>query len=119
MAPTEFLLSIMQPDGPAPEADVLGPIMAEVAALGDDLRASGAWVFSGGLTPPEDARVARVAPSGVVVTDGPYTEAKEHLGGFWVIRAEDLDSAMGWATRAARATTLPIEVRELDYASGT
>jgi len=118
MATTEYLLSIMQPDGAPPEPATLGPIMAAVAALGDDLRAAGAWVFSGGLTPPHAARVARFTPSDVVLTDGPYAEAKEHLGGFWIIRAEDFDAAMDWATRAAQATTLPIEVRELAYTSG-
>lgn len=118
MATTAFLLSIVQPDGPAPEPERLGPIMAAVEALGEDLRSAGAWVFSGGLTPPDSARVARLRDSEVVVTDGPYAEAREHLGGFWIIRAADLDEAADWASRAARATTLPIEVRELTYAMG-
>jgi hypothetical protein len=118
MAATEYLLSIVQPDGPPPDPAVLGPIMAAVEALGEDLRAAGAWVFSGGLTPPHSARVARVTDNDVVFSDGPYAEAKEHLGGFWIVRAEGLDEAMDWAARAARATTLPIEVRELAYTSG-
>ena len=73
------LLPAAQPDGPAPEPERLGPIMAAVEALGEDLRSAGAWVFSGGLTPPDSARVARLRDSEVVVTDGPYAEAREHL----------------------------------------
>ena len=111
----DFLLSIMQPDGPPPEPSVLGPIMADLAALNQELSRAGAWVFTGGLTPPHSARVARPSGSEVVVTDGPFVEAKEHLGGFWIIRAPDLESATKWAERAARATTLPIEVRELAH----
>lgn len=118
MATTAYLLSIVQPDGPPPEPAVLGPIMAAVESLGVALRESGAWVFSGGLTAPHTARVARPAGADVAISDGPYVEAKEHLGGFWVIRAESLDAATEWASRAARATTLPIEVRALAYAEG-
>lgn len=119
MATKQYLLSIMQPDGPPPDPAVLGPIMAAVTEFGEQLQAAGAWVLSGGLTAPNEARVVRADPSGVLVSDGPYSQFGEHLGGFWIIRAGDRDEAVGWAAHAARATTLPIEVRELAYTSGT
>jgi hypothetical protein len=104
---TQYLLAIQQPDG-RPDDATLAEIGDRLAAFNDDLRASGSWVFAGGLEPPGTARVARVDG---VVTDGPYVEAKEHLGGIWVISAPDLDTATGWARRAAAAIGLPVEVR--------
>lgn len=106
-----YLLSIYQPDGGPPPPEVLGPIMAEIEVINRDLRAAGSWVFAGGLHPPSTATVVRAKGGEVLLTDGPYVEGKEHLGGFTVIKAPDLDAALGWAERLARATTLPIEVR--------
>ncbi len=107
----QYLLSLIQPDGPMPAPEVLGPIMRDVAAVTERMRASGAWVFSAGLHAPETATVVRPAGEEFLVTDGPYVEAKEHVGGFNIIEAPDLDAALAWAGKAARATTLPIEVR--------
>jgi hypothetical protein len=107
----QYLLSIYQPDGGRPEQAVLDRVMAELAALEDDLRSAGAWVFTGGLHPPSTATVVQVRDGDLLTTDGPYLEGKEHLGGLYVIQAADLDAALGWATAVARATTLPIEVR--------
>ena len=109
----QYVLSVYQPDGPVPGPDVLGPIMTELAALEDDLRAADSWVFSAGLFPPSTATVVRAKGDEVLTTDGPYVEAKEHIGGFTVVRAPDLDAALGWAARMAKASTLPIEVRPL------
>ena len=109
----QYLLSIYQPDGDTPPPEVLEPIMADIGALNAELRAAGAWVFTGGLYPPDTATVLRAADGDVVVTDGPYPEGKEHIGGFWVIRAPDLDAALGWARKATRAFTLPVEVRPM------
>ncbi|MDQ0379743.1 YciI family protein [Amycolatopsis thermophila] len=109
----DYLLTIYQPDGEPPAPEVLGPIMANVTAFEDELRAAGAWVFTGGLHPPETATVVRPRGDDVLVTDGPYLEGKEHVGGFTVIRAADLDEALEWGRKAARATTLPVEVRPL------
>jgi hypothetical protein len=109
----QYLLSIYQPDGPAPGPEVLDPIMRDLAALNDEMRAAGAWVFTGGLHPADTATVVRVRDGDALVTDGPYVEGKEHVGGFWVINAEDLDAALEWGRKAAAATTLPIEVRPL------
>lgn len=113
----QYLLSIYQPDGDPPPPEVLGPIMADLAAVNQDLRAAGAWVFAGGLHPPSTATVLRAKGNEVLTTDGPFTEGKEHLGGFTVIQAPDLDAALEWGRRFARAITLPIEVRPLQDGS--
>jgi hypothetical protein len=104
---TRYLLSVYQPYGDGPPPEDLDEIMREVAALTEEMRAAGAWVFAGGLHPPQTATVVRDE----LVTDGPFIEAKEHLGGFTVVDAPDLDAALEWARRLSRATTLPIEVR--------
>ena len=106
-----YLLSVYQPDGPPPAPEVLGPIMRKVHALQDELKAAGVWVFSGGLHEASTATVVRVKDGDVITTDGPYIEGKEHIGGFTVIKAPDLDAALEWARRSADAITLPIEVR--------
>jgi hypothetical protein len=108
---TQYLLSIYQPDGGPPPPEVLEPVMRELHALNRDLKAAGAWVFSRGLHAPSTATVVRARGEDLLITDGPYVEGKEHIGGFWIVEAPDLDAALGWARRAARATTLPIEVR--------
>jgi hypothetical protein len=109
----QYLLSLIQPDGPMPEPEVLGPIMRDVAAVTERMRAAGAWVFSAGLHPAETATVVRPAGEDFLVTDGPYVEAKEHVGGFTIVEAEDLDAALAWGREVARATTLPVEVRPI------
>src|SRR5512139_2165468 len=108
-----YLLSIYQPDGDPPPPEVLDPIMRDLAVLNEDMRAAGAWVFAGGLHPPGTATVLRPGDGDVLVTDGPFTEGKEHLGGFTVVQAADLDGALAWGRRLAAATTLPVEVRPL------
>jgi hypothetical protein len=110
---TQYLLSVYQPDGPTPEPAVLEKIMSDLEALNRDLRSAGAWVFTAGLHAADSATVVRERDGDALITDGPYVEGKEHLGGFTVIEAPDLDAALGWAARMARATTLPIEVRPL------
>jgi len=107
----QYLLSIYQPDGPPPPPERLHVIMRDVTALVDEIKAAGAWVFNGGLHPPETATVVRPKAADLLVTDGPYVESKEHIGGFLIVDAADLDAALGWARRLARAVTLPIEVR--------
>lgn len=107
----QYLISVYQPDGDPPPPEVLGPIMQKVEAWNNELKAAGAWVFTGGLRPASTATVLRVTGGDVVITDGPFTEGKEHLGGFIVIRAPDLDSALDWSRKFAEATGLPVEVR--------
>jgi hypothetical protein len=106
-----YLLSVYQPAGDPPPPDVLAPIVARLDALNAELRDAGASVFSGGLHDPSTATVVRASDGDVVMTDGPFVEAKEHLGGLTIVEAEDLDAALAWGRRLAEATTLPIEVR--------
>lgn len=107
----QYLLTIYQPDGDPPPPEVLARIGRDVGALNDELRAAGAWVFTGALHPPSTATVVRVQDGELRTVDGPFAEAREHVGGFWVVEAADLDAALAWARKASRATTLPIEVR--------
>ncbi|AWE48699.1 MULTISPECIES: YciI family protein [Streptomyces] len=106
-----YLLSVMQPVGEPPAPDVLAEIGKNLDALNQDLREAGAWVFAGGLHGPESSTVLRPRDGDVLVTDGPYAEGKEMLGGISLIQAPDLDAALAWGRRLALATTLPIEVR--------
>lgn len=107
-----YLLSVVQPTGGTPPGpEEMARIMRRVEAYNDELRAAGAWVFAGGLHGPETATVLRPKDGDVLVTDGPYAEGKEYLGGLCLIRAADLDEALEWGRKAALATTLPIEVR--------
>jgi hypothetical protein len=107
----QYLLSVYQPDGPVPEPDVLQQISRDLEGVNAEIRAAGCWVFAGGLLPPSTATVVRVREGDVLTTDGPFAEAKEHLGGFTIVSAPDLDAALDWARKLARATTLPVEVR--------
>jgi hypothetical protein len=106
-----YLLGIYQPDGPAPPPEIMDGIARRLEALNRDLRAAGAWVFAGGLHPPSTATVVRPRGGELLLTDGPFAEGKEHLGGFTIIKAADLDAALAWGRRLAEATGLPIEVR--------
>jgi hypothetical protein len=104
----QYLLSIYQPDGGVPDAETMARIVTDLHRFNEELRASGSWVFTGGLHAPGSATVVRADG---MITDGPYVEGKEHIGGIWVITAPDLDAALTWGRKAAAATTLPIEVR--------
>jgi len=108
---SHYMLSIVQPDDVVPAPEKLERVMRDVAAFNDELRAAGAWVFTAGLHPPSTATVVRTRPGDPLLTDGPYAEGKEHVGGFWVIKAPDLDSALAWGRKATRACTVPVEVR--------
>ena len=115
----QYLLSIYQPDGDPPPPEILDPIMRDVNAVTQEMKAAGAWVFNAGLHAPSTATVVRLQDGKVLTTDGPYAEGKEHIGGFVMIKASDLDAALEWGRKLARATTLPIEVRPLQEGSGT
>jgi hypothetical protein len=82
-----------------------------VDAFNREVREAGAWVFAGGLHPSSTATVVRAQGGQVVTTDGPYAETKEQIGGFWVIKAADLDAALDWAARGSAACGWPVEVR--------
>jgi hypothetical protein len=106
-----YLLSIYQPDGDPPASVDLDEIRRQLDGLNVELKEAGAWVFAGGLHPPSTATVVRAHDGDVLTTDGPYAEGKEHLGGFTIIAAPDLDAALDWGRKLSRATTLPVEVR--------
>jgi len=109
---TQYLLSIYQPDGVTPPREVLDRVMREMTALVEETKAAGAWVFNGGLHPPSAATVVRYQAGDVLTTDGPYAEGKEHIGGFIIVKAPDLDAALEWGRKFARVLSpLPIEVR--------
>jgi len=108
----QYLLSIYQPDGDPPPPEVLGPIIRDINAVEQEMKAAGVWVFSGGLHPPSTATVVRLRDDDLLMTDGPFAEGKEHIGGFTIIKAPDLDAALEWGGKLARAVgLLPIEVR--------
>jgi hypothetical protein len=109
---THYLLTIYQPDGPPPPPEVLDPIMRDIDAVKQEMKDAGVWVFSGGLHPPSTATVLQQKGGDMVTTDGPYIEGKEHVGGFTIIDVPDLDAALEWGRKLARAIVmLPIEVR--------
>lgn len=91
----------------------------EIQALNDEMKTAGAWVFAGRLHEPDTATVVRMSGGEVLATDGPFAESKEHLGGFYIVEAEDLDAALAWASKATAAVGRPIEVRPLVDAPGS
>ena len=110
----QYLLSVHTVEGEAREPmseEEMRQFMERVGVLEEEIKAVGAWVFSGRLHGPDTATVVRVSDGEVLTTDGPFAESKEHLGGFYIIEAEDLDAALGWASKTAAAVTHPIEVR--------
>lgn len=112
----QYLLSVWH-DEPYDEVDFTTPDMrrqvAQVDELNAELERAGAWVFAAGLRPASTATVVRAGGSDVSMTDGPYAETKEQMGGFWVIEAADLDAALDWAAKASTACERPVEVRPL------
>ena len=107
----QYVLNMVQPAGVVPPPEVLAPVMRDLAALNEEMKAAGAWVFAAGLHQPEASTVVRADGDEVLVTDGPYAESKEFVGGFDLIQADDLDGALAWAGKLSRIVGLPIEVR--------
>ena len=108
----QYLLSVCYPaGGTQPPPDVLQRIMRDVRVVQGEMQSAGVWIFSGGLTPPSSATVLRHQDGGIVTTDGPFIESKEQIGGITVLKAPDLDAALGWGRKLARAIGVPIEVR--------
>jgi hypothetical protein len=110
----KYLLCLYQPDGETPSPEALTPVMDQIRLWREDLKASGSWVSAAGLAPAPQATVIRMKAGRPHITDGPFTETKEHIGGFTIIQVADLNAALGWARRIAEITTLPIEVREVN-----
>ena len=109
---SHYLLAVHEPvTDQLPPPEFLEPIMAEVGKIETEMREAGVWVFSGGLHQPSASTVLRAQDDELLVTDGPYAEGKEFVGGFDLVQADDLDAALVWAGKLARITGLPIEVR--------
>jgi hypothetical protein len=109
---TQYLLSVHMVEGaPPPSDDETQAAFAAVDTFNAEVQAAGAWVFAGGLMPPETATVVTASGTDVVTTDGPFAETKEQLGGFWVVEAADLDAALAWAAKGSAACGGPVEVR--------
>ncbi len=110
---TQYLLSVWHDADYTVDfsGDDVQRMVAQVGAFNAELEASGAWVFGGGLEPATTATVVRPSGADTTLTDGPYAEAKEVMGGFWVIEAADLDAALAWARKGALACEGPVEVR--------
>jgi hypothetical protein len=109
---TQYLLALYRDYAAPIPAEQTQQVWADVTALGDKLTEAGAFVFQGGLDGgPESATVVRQSGTGFLVTDGPYTETKEHLAGFWIIEAADRDEALEWAKLTSAAQQRAIEVR--------
>ena len=104
----QYLLALYYTDQ-RPSAEEFQRLCVDVPALDAKMEDAGVFVFHGGL-PPESATVVRQSGADFLITDGPYTETKEHLGGFWIIDVADLDAALEWAKQAAVACRRPVEV---------
>jgi len=109
----QYLLAIYHPDNYDASVETEA-MMEEIHALNREMIAAGARKFACGLSPAGNAKSLRVKPNGkVLVTDGPYTETKEHIGGFWILEAADMDEALAWARKGAVACRASGEVREI------
>ena len=110
---TQYLLSVHSVDGEVGDPmtdEEMQQSWKQIQLLNQELKAAGAWVFGGALDEPDTATVVRISDGEVLTTDGPFVEAREHLGGFYIIVAEDLDAALVWASKATAAVGKPIEV---------
>jgi hypothetical protein len=117
---TQYLLSVHSVEGeardPMSEED-MRQFMERVGVLEEEMKSAGAWLFGGALHEPDTATVVRMADGEVLTTDGPFAESKEHLGGFYIIEAENLDAALAWASKTTTAVSKPIEVRPFRHVS--
>jgi hypothetical protein len=111
---SKYMLSVHSCEGdvrPPMSAEDMQQSWQQITALESELKSAGAWVFSARLHEPNTATVVRESNGEILMTDGPFAEAREHLGGFYIIDAPDLDAALGWAARVTRCIGEPIEVR--------
>jgi hypothetical protein len=118
---SQYLLSVHSVDGEARDPmseEEMQQFMERVGVLEEEMKSAGAWLFGGALHEPDTATVVRVSDGEVLTTDGPFAESKEHLGGFYIVEAEDLDAALRWASKTTAAVSKPIEVRPFRHMSG-
>ncbi|MQA08146.1 MAG: hypothetical protein GEU98_06250 [Pseudonocardiaceae bacterium] len=120
---SQYLLSVHTVQGdaarPPMSAEEMGAMMERVQALETEMKSSGTFLFGGRLHDPETATVVRRGAPELVMTDGPFVESKEHIGGFYIIDAADLDDAVAWAGKVVEAIGAPIEVRPFYDVSGS
>jgi len=115
----KYLVAIHHPDDYDPSVAEDEAMGRDIDVLNHEMKAAGVRMFAGGLQPARNAKSLRAQRDGkVVVTDGPYLETKEHIGGFWLLEAADLDEALAWGRKAAVACRAPVEVREFFRDSG-
>ena len=107
----QYLVAIQHPDGY--DGSLEGEaMMRDIDALNEEMEAAGVRIFAGGLSPASSAKSLRARPNGdVLTTDGPYVEAKEHIGGLWLLECADMDEALAWGRKATVACRVPVEVR--------
>lgn len=113
---TQYLLSVHHDEASTAAMATMKPedmerMFAQTGVFNDDLQAQGAWVFAGGLHPIEATTCVDATGAEPIVTDGPFAESKEYLGGFWIIEAADLDAALAWAAKGSKACEGKVEVR--------
>ena len=109
---TQYLVAIHHPDDYDPAAAEDEAMSRDIDVLNDEMKAAGVRIFVGGLHPASSAKSLRAQPHGkVLITDGPYPETKEHIGGLWVLEAVDMDEALAWGRKDAVACRAPVEVR--------
>ena len=116
----QYLLSMHRVEGETREPmrqEEMQQFMKRVGVLEAEMKSAGAWLFGGALHDVDTATVVRVSDGEVLTTDGPFAEAKEHLGGFYIIEANDLDAALAWASKTTAAVSKPIEVRPFRHVS--
>jgi hypothetical protein len=108
----QYLVAIHHPDGY--DGTLEGEAMErDIDVLNEEMEAKGVRIFAGGLGPASSAKSLRAQPDGkVLITDGPYLETKEHIGGFWILEAADLNEALAWGRKATVACRAPVEVRQ-------
>lgn len=117
----QYLLSVHSIAGEAREPmtdEQMQRFSTQIGVLEEEMKSAGAWLFAGRLSEPDTATVVRMSGGEVLTTDGPFMESKEHLGGFYIIEAEDLDAALGWASKTTAIVGAPIEVRPFWAARG-
>ncbi|MGH8969327.1 MAG: YciI family protein [Actinomycetes bacterium] len=113
---TQYMLSVHSVAGGSREPmtdQKMQQFFQQINALEEEMKSAGAWVLAGRLTEPDTATVVRMSGDEVLTTDGPFVESKEHLGGFYIIDAADLDAALAWASKTTGIVGAPIEVRAL------
>src|SRR6266705_2720971 len=109
----QYLLSVHGVDGEVADPmtdEEMQQSWKQIQALNEELKSAGAWVFGGALHEPDTATVVRISDGEVLTTDGPFVESREHLGGFYIIQADNLDAALAWATKVTKTIQRPIEV---------